>query len=165
MAWVLYGVRWMVWAGGTIVRGFRSCPAWVQIVVDGPLPTFDPPRGPFWRRFLMPRPQLSFQGLETRVRRLERETRVRGVLLHLRPVPLAPAQVAALTGLVSRLRSADKRVVCWATGYTAGTYQVACAADEVLVQPGGGIGQLGPARSYLFLRETLDRVGVEPDFI
>ena len=165
MPWVVYGVRWVLWAGGGLLRRWRSCPAWVHIVIDGPLPAFSPPRGPFWRRFLLPRPGSSLYQLEGTVRRLAREPRVRGVVLHLRPVPLAPAQAAALAGLVSRLRDANKRVVCWGTGYTAGTYQVACAADEVLLQPGGAIGQLGLARNYLFLREALDRIGVEPDFI
>ncbi len=165
MAWVVYGVRWVLWAAGSLVRRWRSCPAWVHIVVEGPLPAFDPPRGPLWRRFLMPRPGPSLYQLDLAVRRLAHEPRVRGVVIHLRPVPVAPAQAAALAGLVARLRDAHKRVVCWATGYTAGTYQVACAADEVLLQPGGAVGQLGLARNYLFLRETLDRVGVEPDFI
>jgi protease-4 len=87
------------------------------------------------------------------------------LVLHLRPVPLPPADAAALAGLLTELRGAGKRVVCWATGYTAGTYQVACAADEVLLQPGGVVGPLGLARPYLFLKDTLTSAGVEADVI
>lgn len=160
MGWVVYGVRWLIWAVGGLFRRSRRGPQWVHLVIEGPLPAFDPPRGPFWRRFVVPRPGPSLSELGTRFRRLARDERVRGVVLHLRPVPLDAAQASALAGLVRGLRDAGKRVVCWATGYTAGTYVVACAADEVLLQPGGTIGQLGLARPYFFLKDTLDRAGV-----
>ncbi len=165
MGWVVYAVRWIVWGGGSLLRRWRSGPAWIHIVIDGPLPAFDPPREPLWRRFLTPRPGPSLRRLETRFRRLAGDHRVRGLVLHLRPLPLPAADAAALAGLVAELRGAGKRVVCWATGYSAGSYQVACAADEVLLQPGGVIGPLGVARTYLFLKETLTRLGVEADVI
>lgn len=165
MGWVVYAVRWVVWGGGSLLRRWRSGPAWIHIVIEGPVQTFDPPRGPLWRRFLAPRPGPSLRQLGTRFRRLARDERVQGLVLHLRPVPLPSADAAALAGLVGELRGAGKRVVCWATGYTAGTYQVACAADEVLLQPGGVVGPLGLAHTYLFLKETLTRVGVDADVI
>lgn len=165
MGWVVYGVSWVVWGVGSLLRRWRSGPAWVHIVVEGPLPAFDPPREPLWRRFLMPRGGPSLRQVGARFRRLAGDDRVQGVVLHLRPVPMASADAAALAGLVSEARGAGKRIVCWATGYTAGTYQVACAADEVLLQPGGVIGPLGLARTYLFLKEALTRLGVEADVI
>jgi protease IV len=165
MGWVVYAVRWVVWGSGSLVRRWRSGPAWIHIVVEGPLPAFEPPREPLWRRFLTPRPGPSLRQLGARFRRLAGDDRARGLVLHLRPVPLASADAAAMAELLVELRGAGKRVVCWATGYTAGTYQVACAADEVLLQPGGVIGPLGLARTYLFLKETLTRVGVEADVI
>jgi protease IV len=165
MGWVVYGVRWVVWGGGSLLRRWRSGPAWIYLVVDGALPAFDPPREPLWRRFLMPRGGPSLRELATRLRRLAGDDRVQGVVLHLRPVPMASADAAALAGLVSEVRGAGKRVICWATGYTAGTYQVACAANQVLLQPGGVIGPLGVSRTYVFLKEALTRVGVEADVI
>ena len=165
MGWVVYGVSWVVWGVGSLLRRWRSGPAWIHIVVEGPLPAFDPPREPLWRRFLMPRGGPSLRQVGARFRRLAGDDRVQGVVLHLRPVPMASADAAALAGLVSEARGAGKRIVCWATGYTAGTYQVACAADEVLLQPGGVIGPLGLARTYLFLKEALTRLGVEADVI
>jgi len=165
MGWVVYAVRWVVWGAGSLLRRWRSRPAWVYIVVEAPPPAFDPPRPPFWRRFLTPRSGPSLRELGARLRRLAGDDKVQGLVLHLRPVPLSSADATALAGLVTELRGAGKRVVCWATGYTAGTYQVACAADEILLQPGGIVGTLGLAHTYLFLKETLDRVGVETDVI
>ncbi len=93
------------------------------------------------------------------------EPDVRGVVLHLRPMELSVARIDSLRDLVGGLRAAGKRVVCWSSSYTNSTYQVACAADEILLQPGGMIDSLGFAREYVFLAEALERAGVQADFV
>ncbi|HXM58913.1 MAG TPA: S49 family peptidase, partial [Candidatus Dormibacteraeota bacterium] len=87
------------------------------------------------------------------------------VVLHLRPLDIAPAQVDALRHLLAGVRAAGVRVVCWAPGYSAATYLVACAADEVLMQPGGVVAPLGLAREYVFLADALDRLGLRVDLL
>ena len=93
------------------------------------------------------------------------EPDVRGVVLHLRPMELSVARIDSLRDLVGGLRAAGKRVVCWSSSYTNSTYQVACAADEILLQPGGMIDSLGFAREYVFLADALERAGVQADFV
>jgi protease-4 len=56
--------------------------------------------------------------------------------------------------------------VVWATRYSPGTYYLACAADEILLQPGvGNIAPLGLQRTYPYLADSLQRVGIKADFI
>ena len=90
---------------------------------------------------------------------------MRGVVLHLRPMELSAARVDSLRDLVAALRGAGKKVVCWAPGYTTSTYQVACAADEILLQRGGMVDSLGVAREYVFLADALERAGVQADLL
>jgi protease-4 len=78
---------------------------------------------------------------------------------------LPAARIDSLRDLVDRLRRSGKRVSCWASSYTNSTYQVACAADEILLQPGGAISPLGLVREYAFLADALARVGVQADLL
>jgi protease IV len=165
MRWVAFGVRWVVWLLGSLRWRVRRPPAFVRVLLEGPLPELPPPRGPFWRRFLSPAPPSSMRDLTARLRRLAADRRVRGVVVHLRPSPYSASQVEQLTALVRELRSAGKRVVCWAPDYSAATYQIACAADEVLLQPGGRVDGLGLAQPYLYLKDALATVGVEADIV
>src|SRR5690606_8376504 len=64
-----------------------------------------------------------------------------------------------------RLREAGKRVVVWATDYDTHAYWLACAADEILLQPGGTVGPLGVRQEYLFLAEALEAAGLRGDFV
>jgi protease IV len=164
MAWILYAVRWLAWLPRGLRRRLRRPPAYVSFLVEGPPPEIPDPPGPRWRR-LLGRPPRTMLQLARQFRRITSDTRVRGVVLHLRPAPYTPAQADALAGLVRELRRPGLRVVCWATSYTAATYRIACAADQVLLQPGGMIGNLGIARPYVHLADALARVGIQADIL
>lgn len=165
MRWIVYGARRLLWWLGRLRRRLRRPPPWVAFLIEAPPPQLPGPRGPWWRRFLGRPPPLSLTELAGQLRTVARDPRVRGVILHLRPIAMAAAQAEALAELVRELRAAGKRVVCWAPEYTVATYRIACGADEVLLQAGGTIGPLGLHREYAFLADALGRFGVEGDFV
>jgi len=78
-------------------------------------------------------------------------------------MPLAKLDV--LRGYIQEMQTAGKKVVAWSYHYGLGGYYLACAADEVLLLPGGEIGPLGIAREYLFLEEAFEQIGVQADFV
>ena len=164
MGWVLFAIRYARWLLADLLRRMRRPPSWVGFLIEVSPAELPAPRGPFWRRLLNP-PALDLRDLAARFQAVAREPRVQGVVVHLRPLQLSPARVDALRELIAGLRRAGKRVVCWAPAYTSSTYQVACAADEVLLQRGGSVEPLGVARDYVFLAEALERVGVEVDLL
>lgn len=161
---MVYGLRYLLWLLRELRRRTRQPPSWISFLIEAAPSELPPPRGPFWRRFVG-RPPTSLRDLAARFRLIAGEPRVQGVVIHLRPIPLSAARVDALRELIAGLRGAGKRVVCWAPAYTTSTYQVACAADEVLLQAGGSIDALGIAREYTFLAEALEHVGVEADLL
>src|SRR5215472_77021 len=165
IAYPVWVLRWGLWAARQGLRRLRRPPAFVAFLVEEPPPEPEPPRPPRWRRLLGGGRPLSIQALAAQLRAVTADPRVRGVVLNLRTLALNPAQVDELRRLVAEVRAAGKRVCCWAPGYTAETYQVACAADEVLLQPGGVVAPLGVARQYLFLAEALERVGLRADLL
>ena len=164
MAWVIYVLRYAAWLVGDLRRRAARSPAWVGFLIETPPPELPAPRGPFWQRFVN-RPPVNVRDLRLQFQAVASDPAVRGVVLHLRAMQLPPARVDSLRELIGELRAAGKRVVCWASAYSSATYQVACAADEILLQPGGGIEPLGTAREYVFLTEGLERAGVKADFL
>lgn len=164
MGWVLYGLRYLLWVLGDLRRSLRRRPAWISFTIESPPTALPPPRGPFWQRFVG-RPPGNLRDLATQFRAVAREQRVQGVVVHLRPMELGPARIGALRELIGELRAAGKRVVCWGPSYTVSTYQVACAANEVLLQTGGGLDALGVSRRYVFLADALERVGLQADLL
>jgi len=123
----------------------------------------DPPR-PFWQRFTS-RPRLSVRELGERFDAIANDPRIKGVILHLRPVGMPMATLQDLRELVGKLRQSGRRVVAWAPFYTTGTYYLACACDEILLMPTGTVQPLGFASTGMFLRDGLARFGIEADFI
>ena len=164
IAQAIWAVRLAVWRLRETVRRARRPPERVAFLLEAAPPELDPPRPPIWQRFVA-RPPLSIQGLARQLRSVAAEPRVRAVILHLRPMDLTAAQVEALRELLAEVRSGGVRVTCWAPGYTASTYCVACAADEVLMQPGGLLAPLGLVREHVFLADALDWVGVRVDLL
>ncbi len=123
----------------------------------------DPPR-PLWRR-LTSQPRLSVRELGERFDTIARDPRIKGVVLHLRPVRMPMATLQDLRELVGRLRKAGKRVVAWAPFYSTGTYYLACACDEILLMPTGMVQPMGFASTGMFLKDGLARFGLEADFV
>src|SRR5438309_1691835 len=166
IAWIAYGARWLGWSVAALRRRLRTPAPWVGFLVETPLPELPRPPGPRWQRLLgLGRPTLSVRELRRQLRQVTRDPQVLGAVIHLRPLEMSGAQVEALREVISGVREAGKQVICWAPSYTASTYAVACAADQVLLQPGGGVAPLGVARQYTFLADALRWAGVEADFV
>ena len=164
VAYPVWAFRLLAWWLRAALRRPRKPPPCVSFLIEAPPPEPAPPPGPRWQRFLG-RPPLSIHALAAQVRRVTAEPRVKEVVFHLRPVPLSRSQVGSLRNLIDEVRAAGIRVTCWAPSYATGIYEVACAADEVLMQPGGMVAPLGISREYLFLGEALERVGLEADLL
>jgi protease-4 len=161
---LLYPFRYLWWLVSSLRRSFGRPPEYVEFVLEESLPALpDPPR-PFWQRFVA-RPRLSVKELGERFDAIGRDRRIKGVVLHLRPVATSMAGVQDLHELVVRLRTKGKRVVAWAPHYTTGTYYLACACDEILMMPGGIVQPLGFASTGMFLADGLARIGVSADFV
>ncbi|HXI95719.1 MAG TPA: signal peptide peptidase SppA [Candidatus Acidoferrum sp.] len=161
---VLFPFRYAWWLISSIRRSIGAPPSFVVFILESDLPALpDPPRQ-LWQRFTS-RPRLSVRELGERFDAIARDPRIKGVVLHLRPVGMPMATLQDLRELVGTLRKSGKRVIAWAPFYTTGTYYLACACDEVLLMPAGAVQPLGVARSGMFLRDGLARFGIEADFV
>ncbi|MHB8588834.1 MAG: signal peptide peptidase SppA [Candidatus Dormibacteraceae bacterium] len=161
---ILFPFRYLWWLISSVRRSLGKPPDHVIFVLENDLPALpDPPR-PLWQRFTS-RPRLSIKELGERFDLIANDPRIKGVILHLRPVGMPMATLQDLRELVGKLRQSGRRVVAWAPFYTTGTYYLACACDEILLMPAGTVQPLGFASTGLFLRDGLARFGIEADFV
>jgi protease-4 len=161
---IFYPFRYIWWLLSSLLRSIGKAPDYVIFVLDANLPTLPDPPGPFWQRFVS-QPRLSVKELGERFDTIARDLRIKGVVLHLRPVPMPMATLQDLRELIARLRAGGKRVIAWAPFYTTGTYYLASACDEILLMPAGLVRPLGFASTGVFLADALARVGIKADFI
>lgn len=161
---LLFPFRYLWWLLTSARRSLARPPDFVEFLLEEDLPALpDPPR-PLWQRFTS-RPRLSIKELGERFEAIGRDSRIKGVVLHLRPVGMPMASLQDLRELVVTLRKAGKRVAAWAPFYTTGTYYLACACDEILLMPVGMVQPLGVATTGMFLADGLARFGIEADFV
>jgi protease IV len=161
---VRYPFRYVWWLISRLRARFGRPPDYVSILIEAVLPALPDPPVPLWQRFVTQR-RLSVRELGERFEAIEHDQRVKGVVLHLRPVAMPMATLQDLRELVSRLRKAGKRVIAWAPFYTTGTYYLACACDEIHLLPTGTVRPLGFAGTGVYLAQGLARFGIEADFV
>lgn len=95
------------------------------------------------------------------------DPRVAGLVAHVGQHQPTLAQSSELRAGVEALRRAGKDTVCWSESYgelgpgNVG-YHLASAFEQVWVQPSGDVGLTGLRAEALFVRDLLDKVGVEP---
>jgi protease IV len=161
---ILFPFRYLWWLISSARRSLGKPPDHVIFVLENDLPALpDPPRA-LWQRFTS-RPRLSIKELGERFDLIANNPRIKGVVLHLRPVGMSMATLQDLRELVGKLRQSGRRVVAWAPFYTTGTYYLACACDEILLMPAGTVQPLGFASTGMFLRDGLARFGIGADFV
>jgi protease-4 len=124
-----------------------------------------PPAGPVQALRSLQRPTLR-QVVEA-LEKAADDPRVRGLVAHIGPWQPSLAQSSELRAAVQRLRDAGRRTVAWTESFgelgpgNIG-YHLASAFEEVWLQPSGQVGLVGLTAEAVFLRGTLDKLGVEP---
>ncbi len=97
--------------------------------------------------------------------RAAHDERIAGVLLQLDGAGFNYAQAQELRAAVERYREATgKPVVSFAEALGNGSYYLASGSDRVVLVPAGEIDLRGLAMTSIFLRGTLDKLGVEAEF-
>lgn len=109
--------------------------------------------------------QLALRDAVAAIHRAAEDPRVAGLIAR---VQLPPSPI----GVVQELRdaivafSAVKPSLAWAETYPGTlSYYLASAFREVWMQPSGDVGLIGFASNAMFLRDALEKVGIEAQFI
>ncbi len=98
------------------------------------------------------------------IHRAAEDPRVAGLIARVQIDAAPPGPVQELRAAIAEF-AAKKPAVAWAETYPGTlSYYLASAFSEVWMQPSGTVGLVGFASSALFLRDALDKLGVQAQF-
>jgi protease IV len=108
----------------------------------------------------------SLRGVVEGLRRAARDGQVVGLVAHVGARQPTLAQSDELRAAVTEFRAAGKPAVCWAETFgelVPGNvgYHLATSFDEIWLQPSGDLGLVGFTAESFFLRDALDKLGVQ----
>src|ERR671916_953713 len=147
------------------VRFVRRPPDYVWIEASGPLPEFESRVGLLQRR-LRPGPTgPSLEKIREQLRRISTDGRPRGVVLRVGGLGAGWAALEELRRELAAFRERGGRVVAYLVEADSRSYYLACAADEILATPLATIGVVGVRTRVNFLRDALNRIGVEAEVV
>jgi len=146
-------------------RLLRRPPDYVWIEVSGSLPEFETPVGFVRRRFLPGPTPPSLERLRERLERISADGRPRGVVLRVRSLDAGWAALEELRRELRAFRGRGGRVVAYLTEADSRAYYLACAADEILATPLAPLNVVGVRTRVNFLRDALNRVGIEAEVV
>jgi protease IV len=148
------------------VRLLRRPPDYVSLEVAGSLPEFESRVG-FIQRRMRPGPTgPSLEGLRVRLAGISADGRPGGVVLRLQSLDAGWAALEELRREIAAFRERGGRVVAYLLDpVDSRSYYLACAADEILAAPLATIGVIGLRTRINFLKDALDRIGLEAEVI
>lgn len=136
------------------------------LVFDVParLDEADPPYRPYSFESLRWRTRPTLYDVVDGLNRAADDDNVKGLVLHVSDIDWGWARIAEVRSAIQRFRDAGKPVYASLTDAGDGEYLLASAATTISAPPTSTLRVDGLALSAMFLKGTLDKIGVTPNF-
>ena len=103
-------------------------------------------------------------GLQDMIRLIEHakdDDKIKGIYINSTGATLANSTASDLRNAIQNFKESDKFVFSYADSYTQGSYYLASVSDSVYIHPTGSIDFRGFGMTIPFLKNTLDKLGIE----
>jgi len=115
------------------------------------------------------RPETTFYEITDALTQAAKDPRVKGFVAKIQDIDMAPAQIQELRDRITRFRTTGKFAYVFAENYGGfssrmGSYYLATAFDKIWLQPIGTVSINGVAAEVPFLKEIMDKIGVDAQF-
>ena len=131
--------------------------------ISGDLPDYSPP-DPLAKTLGVEQAE-SFTDVLTALRKAKVDTRVGGILLDINFPGIGWGKADELRDAIKDFRASGKPVYAFMELGMNKEYYIATAADKIFVPPAGDLYINGLAAQAQFYRGSLDKLGIEPQFI
>lgn len=95
------------------------------------------------------------------IRKAKDNEKIKGIYLNAGALACSPASLEAIRNALLDFKESKKFIVAYGGAYTQSTYYLASVADKIAVNPSGSIGWHGLASQTMFLKDLLDKLGIE----
>ena len=95
------------------------------------------------------------------IEKAKNDDRIKGIYLDMDGASVGFATVEELRNKLIEFKQSGKFVVSYATAYSQGGYYLASVADNIYVNPQGGMSWQGMCSQIMFYKNVLEKMGVE----
>lgn len=131
--------------------------------VSGDLPDYAP-EDPTAKAFGI-REKQSFSSLLAQLRKAKVDNRINAVLLDIQFPAIGWGKADELRNAITEFRTSGKPIYAYMEMGMNKEYYIASACEKVFLPPGGDLYVNGFAAEAMFYRGSLDKLGIEPQFI
>lgn len=104
---------------------------------------------------------LGLNDIVSRIVAAKDDDRIQGIYLNPTAVNTGMASLSEIRKALVDFKSSGKFIVAYSDYYTQKAYYLASAADEIYMNPEGSLEFKGLSASVMFMKEALDKLGVE----
>ncbi|MCF6242267.1 MAG: signal peptide peptidase SppA [Bacteroidales bacterium] len=117
--------------------------------------------------FVSMQPQKTL-GLNTILKNIDKaasDENIKGIFLDLSSLNTGIASVEEIHNALAKFRQSGKFIIAYADYYTQKTYYLASIANEIYVNPAGGMEFVGLSAQLMFFKNALEKFGIKPVII
>lgn len=108
---------------------------------------------------------IGLNDILSRIEAAKTDNNIKGIYLNLSSVGIGYASLEAIRDALISFKEANKFVVAYGDVYSQKAYYLASAADRVYLNPEGSLDFRGISSSVVFMKEALDKLGVDMQVI
>ena len=108
---------------------------------------------------------LGLNDILKNIKRASRDERIKGIYLDLSVVQAGISMIGEIRDALEEFKNSGKFIICYSEGMSQGAYLLASVADEVYLNPEGFIDFRGINAEVMFLKETMEKLEIEPQII
>jgi protease-4 len=109
--------------------------------------------------------ELTLSEVVFSLHRAAADDRITGLVMELQSLGTDWAKLDELREAVSAFQAAGKPVIAYFDGAGTREYALACQADRIVASPEANLMILGISAELAFMKDTLDKLGMEADFV
>ncbi len=114
---------------------------------------------------MKPDKSLGLNTLLKNINKAANDDNIKGIFLDLSNLNAGTATLSEIRNALSGFRQTGKFIVAYADYYAQSTYYLASVADEVYVNPAGGVDFIGLSAQIMFFKNALEKFGIQPVII
>ncbi len=114
---------------------------------------------------MQPEKTLGLNSLLKNIDKAASDDNIKGIFLDLSNLNTGIATVEEIHNALAKFRQSGKFIIAYADYYSQKTYYLASVADEIYVNPAGGMDFVGLSAQLMFFKNALKKFGIEPVII
>jgi len=116
-------------------------------------------------RTLTSKENIGLNDILDNIKKAKTDNHIKGILLDVSSVAMGAATLQEVRNALIDFKTSGKFIYAYSEEYTQGSYYLASAADQVFLNPQGGMDFKGLAVEMMFFKGTLDKLEIEPEII